>query len=102
MTILNLAVDFFTASVKRLYCADPRNVLFGSRIASRQACDTGFENEGTSNAKKLRMRCGAVGARSGAFVSGLLQTVVALTFWSRKDRSSRKNTSAFLPQRKLR
>src|SRR4051812_47333831 len=100
MTILNRAVDFLTALVKRLYWAAPRNVVFGLRIAARHAGDTGFDSDGVRAANTFRTRCGAVGARSGAFVSGLSQTWLALDFGDRNERSSRKKTSAFLPHLK--
>src|SRR4051794_9893152 len=102
MMILNFAVDFFTALVKRLYCADPSIDVLVLRIAARQAGDTGFDSDGVRAANTLRTRCGAVGARSGSFVSGLSHTWLALAFDDLKERSSRKNTSAFLPHLKLR
>src|SRR4051795_11400672 len=100
MMILNLAVDAFTAFVKRVYWAEPSIVVFGLWIASRHACGTGRASDGVTIANVLRTRCGAVGARSGAFVSGLMQASSALG--DRNERSSRKKTSAFLPHLKLR
>src|SRR4051812_38243770 len=102
MMILNFAVDAFTAFVKRVYWAAPSIVVFGLWIASRHAGDTGCASDGVTIANVLRTRCGAVGARSGLPVSGLLHTPVALAFGDRNERSSRKNTSAFLPHRKVR
>src|SRR3954470_22895011 len=100
MMILNFAVDFFTAFVKRVYCAAPSIDWLGLLIASRHDCDTGLASDGVTIANLSLKRCGAVGARSGAFVSGLMQA--SSTFVVRKERSSRKNTSAFLPHLKLR
>src|SRR3954462_10532004 len=102
MMILNLAVDAFTAFVKRVYWAAPSIVEFGLWIASRHACEPGRDSDGVTIAKVSRTRCGAVGARSGAFVSGLLHTPPASAFDDRNERSSRKKTSAFAPHLKLR
>src|SRR3954471_1367175 len=100
MTILNLAVDAFTAFVKRVYCAAPSIVEVGLLIASRHDCGTGRASDGVMIANLSLRRWGAVGARSGAFVSGLMHASSALG--ERNERSSRKNTSAFLPHLKLR
>src|SRR3954452_16666824 len=100
MMILNFAVDAFTAFVKRVYWAEPSIVAFGLWIASRHACATGCFSDVTKTPKKSRRRCGRVGARSGACVSGLSHTPPALAFADRNDRSSRKNNSAFEPHLK--
>src|SRR3954468_9430862 len=102
MMILNFAFEPFSRFSKSLSWSAPRNVRLGSRIVSRQACDTGFDSDGVIAENTLRTRCGAVGARSGAFVSGLLHTPFVTALAERNERSSRKKTSAFLPQRKLR
>src|SRR5215213_10050801 len=100
MTTLNFAFDAFTALVKRVYWSCPSSVWFGLLIASRHDCDTGWASDGVTIANTFRTRCGAVGARSGAFVSGLMHESSA--FAVRNERSSRKKTSAFLPHLKLR
>src|SRR3954452_21574000 len=102
MMILNFAFDAFTAFVKRVNCAEPSIVVFGLWIASRHCCETGRASGGVTIANVSPTRCGAVGARSGAFVSGLLHTPPALALGDRNERSSRKNSSAFEPHLKLR
>src|SRR3954469_154028 len=97
MMILNVASDFFSALVKRAYWLAPSIDRSALRIVSRHCGDTGFASDGISSANVLRLLCGAVGARSGWPVSGLLQTPLALALGDRNERSSRKKTSAFLP-----
>src|SRR6185295_13696565 len=102
MTTFQFAVEPLTASRNRVSCAPPRNVWFRLLIASLQVCETGLERDGTIAEKKLRVLCGAVGARSGWPVSGLSHLWFADAFALRNERSSRKKISRFLPQRKLR
>ena len=102
MTTFHFAFEVSTARRKRLRCALPRKVRLGLLSLSLQACETGWESEGMTAANTLRVLCGAVGARSGWPVSGLSQMPPADALALRKERSSRKNISRFLPQRKLR
>ena len=81
----------------------PSMVRFGLLIASLQAWDTGCVSDGISARRALRVLAGAVGARSGwPGVSGLSQTPFAEALALRNDRSSRKKSSRFLPQRTVR
>src|SRR4029079_10036293 len=89
-----VAVDALIAFVNAAYWREPSIVRVGSASASRQGCGTAVASDGTSAAKAFRTACGAVGARS------FLQ--IARTFAERNERSSRKKSSRFLPQRKLR
>src|SRR4051812_29835730 len=100
MMIFQRALDALTAFVKRWSWADPSIVLFGLLIASRHACDTGAPSDGTIAEYAWRWAGGSVGARSGLFVCGLMHWSSALA--ERNDRSSRKNSCAFLPQRTVR
>src|SRR5262249_15618140 len=103
MTTFHLAVDDFTALRKVFSWFWPSIVRFGLLIASRHACETGLASEGTSAEKTLRTLCGAVGARSGSpGVDGLSQTPLAEALALRNERSSRKKSSRFLPQRSVR
>src|SRR4051794_27230193 len=104
MITFQRAVEWSTASVKRLYWREPRKVRLGLRIAARQAGETGWLSPvaGRAAPNTVRVDCGAVGARSRRWVCGLLQTPPADALAERKERSSRKNSSRFLPQRKLR
>src|SRR5512132_1165810 len=102
MTTFHFAFDDLTAFKKSLYCLVPSIVRFGLLIVLRQACETGCESDGTSAANALRTFCGAVGARSGWLVDGLLQTPFADAFALRNERSSRKKIWRFLPQRSVR
>src|SRR4051794_17006309 len=104
MTTLKRAVDLLTAALKRASWRLPRKVRFGLRIVARQAGETGWLSpvDGNTAPNTLRVPCGAVGARSGLCVWGLSQTWFASALAERKERSSRKKTSRFLPQRKLR
>ena len=89
-----VAFDALIAFVNAAYWRAPSIVRDGSLIAARQAGGTGFLRPGASAANASRTACGAVGARSP------LQTVVA--FALRNERSSRKKSSRFLPQRNVR
>ena len=104
MTTFQVAFEALIAVHEALRAgALPSIVRFGSLIASRQACgDRVARATGSSAANALRVRCGAVGARSGAPVAGLSQTPFAEALALRNERSSRKKISRFLPQRKLR
>src|SRR4051812_31921244 len=102
MTILNVAFDRRTARTKALNWRAPSIVRCGERIASRHACATGCASDGMTSAKSARWDGGAVGARSGWPVAGLLQTPAALALADRNERSSRKKSSAARPQRKRR
>src|SRR5947209_14384145 len=99
MITLNVAVERLIARSKIASCRRPSIVRLGSLIAFRQAWLTGWASDGAIAAKMLRTLCGAVGARSGAPVCGLSQawTVGLPAFALRKERSSRKNSSRFLP-----
>src|SRR5437588_367205 len=74
----------------------------GPVVTSRMPLFVGPPCEGAKKANALRTLWGAVGAKSGALVDGLLQVpMVGLpAFALRNERSSRKNSSRFLPQRK--
>ena len=102
MTTFHVAFERLTAFTKSLYCLVPSIVRFGLLIVFRQACETGCESDGTSAANALRVFCGAVGARSGWPVCGLSQTPFADALALRNERSSRKKSSRFLPQRTVR
>src|SRR5215210_3245572 len=102
MITFHFAVDACTSLRKLLSCAWPSIVRLGSLIVSRHCCDTGLASDGISSAKTLRVDWGAVGARSGAPVLGLLHVPPADALALRNERSSRKNISRFWPQRKLR
>src|SRR5438477_5659651 len=104
MTTFHFAVEALTWSMKRLSCGLPRKVRFGSLILFLQAWETGVLRPvaGSTAPKAFRTFCGAVGARSGWPVLGLSQTWFAEALALLKERSSRKNTWRFLPQRKLR
>src|SRR5215210_2390558 len=102
MITLKRAVELLTARRKRFFWRAPRNVLAELRMLSRHACETGCASDGSTSANTARVDWGAVGATSGRPVLGLLQTPPASALALRNERSSRKNTSRFLPQRKLR
>src|SRR5262245_57276863 len=102
MTTFHLASDDLTALMKPLSCFWPRNVRFGLFIVSRHCCETGLASDGTSTENAFRTFCGAVGARSGWPVDGLSQTWFAEALALRKERSSRKKISRFLPHRSVR
>src|SRR5215210_1786827 len=102
MMIFQRALEAVIALVKRAYWELPRKLRLGSRRRARQAGDTGWASEGSMAAKTLRMRWGTAGAKSALPVCGLSQVPPELAFGSRKERSSRKKSSAFRPQRKLR
>src|SRR5918999_5835582 len=99
MMIFQVAVERATARVTRLNWPAPSMLRSGLLIAARQAGGTGWASEGEMRANVLRIRCGAVGAKSGRPVCGLLHTPVELAFASRNERWSRKNSSTFRPQR---
>ena len=102
MTTFHVAFERLTSLTNRLSCACRGRFGLGLLILSLQACETGWAREGTSAAKALRMFCGAVGARSGWPVSGLSQTWLADALPLRNERSSRKKSWRFLPQRTVR
>src|SRR5215211_546332 len=103
MTTLNVAVELWMSRLNAASWRLPRNVRFGSLIRSLHACGAGWASDGTSSENVLRVDCGAVGARSGEpGVLGLSQVPPCDALASRNERSSRKNTSRFLPQRNLR
>src|SRR4051794_14116034 len=102
MTTFHFAFEIFTAWRNRLYCDCPSMVLLGLLIASLHCWETGELNEGMRRANRLRVLCGAVGARSGLPVWGLSQTWLAEALALRKERSSRKKSWRFLPQRNVR
>src|SRR5436190_8303105 len=102
MTTFHFAFDALTSCRNRFSCALPRKVLFGLLIASLHCWETGWLSEGMRKANRARVAGGAVGARSGWPVWGLSQTPFADAFALRNERSSRKNTCRFLPQRKVR
>jgi hypothetical protein len=89
-----VAVDDAIARLNSTRWRTPSIVREGSPIAARQAGETGFRRPGARVAKASRTAWGAVGARSP------LQTVVA--FSDLNERSSRKKSSRFFPQRKVR
>src|SRR3954471_4360480 len=99
MTTLNLAFDAFTCLMNLLRWAMPRKVRFGSLILFLHFCDTGWLNDETRAENRVRVFCGAVGARSGWWVSGLSQVWLADALALRNERSSSRKTSRFLPQR---
>src|SRR2546423_10886854 len=102
MTTFHFAVEDLTAFRKVLSCSWPSIVRWGLLMASRHACDTGCDSDGVIAAKLLRVLCGAVGARSAdPGVDGLSQTPFADALALRNERSSRKNSSRFLPQRSV-
>src|SRR5215213_9685594 len=103
MITLNVADERWTSRLNAASWVLPRNVRFGSLIRSLHACGAGWASDGTSAENTLRVYCGAVGARSGEpDPAGLSQVPPADAFASRNERSSRKNTSRFLPQRNFR
>ena len=65
-------------------------------------CETGFASEGMNGANAFRVDCGAVGARSGSSVPGMSHAPPKSAFAERNERWSRKKSSRFLPQRKVR
>ena len=89
-----MAVDARIALVNAASCAAPSSVRRGEAIASRHDCGTGFARAGESVANAWRTATGAVGAMS--------DPQAAVAFALRKLRPSRKKSSTFLPQRKLR
>src|SRR3954471_15659509 len=103
MMTLNVAVERLTSRLNAASWRLPRNVRLGSLIRAVQAGGGGVRTDGTSTRKRLRVDCGAVGARSGdPDPAGLSHVPPCDALASRNERSSRKNTSRFLPQRKLR
>src|SRR3954451_7855984 len=102
MTTFHVAFEASTALVKAASCFCPSIVRFGLLIVSRHDCETGWDSDGTRAANTFRTLCGAVGARSGWPVSGLSHAWFAEALALRKERSSRKNSSRFLPQRSVR
>src|SRR3954447_22789334 len=102
MTTFHFAVEFSTFARNRLTCAPPRKLRLRLLILSLQACETGSAGDGTTAENVLRVLCGAVGAKSGWPVSGLSQTWLADALPLRNERSSRKNTWRFFPQRTVR
>src|SRR2546421_1671373 len=98
---LKVAFDLSMSPMKRWNCAFPSMVRLGSLILSLQACETGCENDGMTSAKVLRLDCGRVGARSGLWVCGLSQVCLAEAFALRNERSSRRKSCRFLPQRSV-
>src|SRR3989304_1006362 len=90
----HVAVDALIALVNAAYCRAPSIVRAGSFRAARHAGGTGFFRAGARLENASRTACGAVGARSP------LHTLAA--FPLRNERSSRKNSSRFLPQRTVR
>src|SRR5687767_3614021 len=102
MMILNVAFERRTSATKRWNWRLPSIVRPGSLMRSLHACDTGWRNDGTISENVARLAGGAVGARSGALVSGLLQVPPALALASRNERSSSMKNSALRPQRNRR
>ena len=102
MTTFHWAFESSTAFRKRWSCGLPRKVRWGLLILFLHACETGWASDGIRTANRLRVVWGAVGARSGSPVEGLSQTPLSEAFAARKERSSRKKSSRFLPQRKVR
>src|SRR3954453_2125082 len=98
MITLNVAVDCFTAAVNLANCPVPRNVRLGSLIVWTQPGLGGSARGGYTAANVLRADCGAVGPRSGLPLRSS-HWWLALAFAERNERSSRKNTSRFLPHR---
>src|SRR3954453_14026408 len=99
MTTLNRDVDREKAFSNAASCRFPRNVRFGSLMREVHAGGTGWASDGVTPAKSVRVVCGAVGARSGSPVCGLSHTWPSSALALRNERSSRKNTWRFLPQR---
>src|SRR4051794_37699539 len=99
MTTLKRAVERETALLNAASCRFPRKVRFGSLIAAVHAGETGCDSDGVTVENSVRVDCGAVGAISGLPVCGLSHTWLASAFALRNERSSRKKTSRFLPQR---
>src|SRR4051812_23271475 len=99
---LKRAFEFEMSWTKRLSWRGPGIGREGSLMVSRHACETGAANDGMTAANCWRTAVGSVGARSGWPVCGLSQTPPALALAERNDRSSRKNSSRFLPQRRVR
>src|SRR4051794_25938101 len=98
MTTFHRAFEDSTSWRKRLYCAWPSMVRCELLILSLHFCATGAESDGIRDEKIFRLLSGAVGARSGSpGVCGLSQTPLAEALALRNDRSSRKNSSRFLP-----
>src|SRR4051794_129034 len=104
MTTFHFALELVTSDMNRSYWRLPSIVRFGSLITARQAGSTVLVRpvDGSTAPNVFLTPCGAVGARSGAFVVGLSQAPLAEAFASRKERRSRKKTSRFLPQRNVR
>src|SRR2546430_15976906 len=101
MITLNAAFELLTAVSNLPSWREPSIVRFESLMAFRQAGDTGAASDGAIGVKALRTSCGAVGAKSGLLVIGLLHVLIVglPAFALRNERSSRKNSSRFLPQR---
>src|SRR4030088_641122 len=101
MITLNVAVERLIAALNRASWLRPSIVRFGSLIALRQAALTGWDNDGEIAANADLTSGGAVGARSGAPLDGLSQawTVGLPALALRNERSSRRKSSRFLPQR---
>jgi hypothetical protein len=93
-TTFQVAVDASTARVNSMNWRAPSMVRKGSSIAARQPAGTGFRSGGARLPNAFRTACGAVGARSPP------QAVVTLALLN--ERSSRKKSSRFRPQRTLR
>src|SRR5215213_2316568 len=100
---LNVPVERLTSRLHAASWRWPRNVRFCALIRSMQPGGGGLRNDGTRTPNRLRVDCGAVGARSGdPDPTGLSHVPLCDALASRNERSSRKNTSRFLPQRNLR
>src|SRR3954451_13933996 len=104
MITLKVAFEALIAARKCLRWAEPSIVRLDDRIGLRHAFDTGPRSDGTTKPTCARCAVGGVGARSGSFVCGLSQVWMfgEPAFLERNERSSRKKTSRFLPQRKER
>src|SRR4051812_8168285 len=100
MITFHFAVEAFTSARNFWYWAEPSIVLSGLLIRSRQACGGGAESAGANEEKVFRVDCGAVGAKSGA--PPLSQAPLSSASALRNERSSRKKTWRFLPQRNVR
>ena len=97
---LKVASEDLIAFLNVFSCFEPSIVRFGSLIAARHSGGTGLASGGATAEKTLRVLCGAVGARSGSpLPAGLSQAPPKSALELRNERSSRKKTSRFLPQR---
>src|SRR4051794_39966259 len=102
MTTLNREVECETARSNAASWRLPRKVRSGLLILSLHALETGWDSDGVTSENSVRVDCGAVGARSGLCVCGLSHTCPSSALALRNERSSRKKTWRFLPQRKER